>query len=157
MNLPHRTEGRPRGLPLLVYDGDCGFCAGTVRFVERRIKPKCTVSAWQFTDLDAVGVTEQRAQREVLWVTPTGTVYGGSRALAKALLSAGRGWHILGGLLLTAPVRWLSHGVYRLVATNRHKLPGGTAACRVGARPDRLTSTPRAAGPASASEGGGRG
>ncbi|MFG3024745.1 thiol-disulfide oxidoreductase DCC family protein [Streptomyces sp. NPDC048254] len=139
MSLSHRTERRLQHLPLLVYDGDCGFCAGSVRFLKRRIKPKCTVRAWQFSDLDALGVTERRARREVLWVTPTGTVYGGSRALAKALLSAGRGWHILGGLLLTVPVRWLSHGVYRLVAANRHKLPGGTTSCHAGVHPGQPT------------------
>ncbi|MFF2651449.1 thiol-disulfide oxidoreductase DCC family protein [Streptomyces sp. NPDC058045] len=132
MDDPHPTRLRP----LLVYDGDCGFCAASVRFVEHRARPNCTVVAWQFTNLDALGATERRARREVLWVTPTGTVYGGSSALAKALLSGGgRWWHILGGLLLTAPVRPFARGVYRLVAANRHKLPDGTTACRVGAGP----------------------
>ncbi|WP_063895071.1 DUF393 domain-containing protein [Streptomyces sp. Root369] len=149
MNLPHRTEGRLQNLALLLYDGDCGFCARSVQFIKRYVQPKCTFLAWQFTDLTALGVTEQRAQREMLWITPAGTVYGGSRALAKALLSAGRGWRILGALLLTLPVRWLSQGVYRLIANIRHSLPGGTAACSVGARPGRPTQTPHSSDPSS--------
>ncbi|MEW2287803.1 DUF393 domain-containing protein [Streptomyces sp. NPDC047841] len=147
MNLSHRTDGRLPQLSLLVYDGDCGFCTASVRFITRHVRPKCTVSAWQFTDLEALGVTERRAQHEVLWVTPTGTVYGGSQALAKALLSAGPRWHILGGLLLTVPVRWLSHGVYRLVAARRHQLPGGTATCRAGARTGRPAQSSQPAPP----------
>ncbi|MFF3201910.1 thiol-disulfide oxidoreductase DCC family protein [Streptomyces sp. NPDC002962] len=149
MNLPHRTEGRLRHLPLLVYDGDCGFCARSVRFIEHRVKPKCTITAWQFAELHALGVTELRAQREMLWITRSGTVYGGSRALAKALLSAGGGWRILGGLLLTVPLRWLSQGVYRLIAVNRHRLPGSTAACAVGVPPGRPTQTPQPSVPSS--------
>jgi predicted DCC family thiol-disulfide oxidoreductase YuxK len=140
MNPHPRTESRPRQSPLLVYDGDCGFCTSSVRFIERHVKPRCTVTAWQRTDLDALGVTERRAQYEALWVTPAGTVHGGHRAVAKALLSAGRGWRILGALLLTPPVRWLAHGVYRLIADNRHRMPGGTAACSLAG--ERATAGP---------------
>lgn len=131
MNADPRPASRPRKAPLLVYDGDCGFCTASVRFIERRIKPACEVTAWQFTDLDALGVTPLRAQHEALWVTPAGTVHGGAQAVAKALLSAGGGWGILGGSLLTFPVQWPAHLVYRLIADHRHRLPGSTGACAV--------------------------
>jgi predicted DCC family thiol-disulfide oxidoreductase YuxK len=32
-------------------------------------------------------------------------------------------------VLRTPPVRWLAAGVYRLIANNRQRMPGGTAAC----------------------------
>lgn len=118
---------RPR--PVLVYDGDCGFCTTSVRFAQRWVRPRCEAVPWQFADLAALGVTRARAEHEALWVTPAGTVYGGAQAVAKALLSAGGAWPLLGALLTLAPVRWGAHVVYRLIADNRHRMPGGTAAC----------------------------
>ncbi|MFI0240376.1 thiol-disulfide oxidoreductase DCC family protein [Streptomyces sp. NPDC016845] len=120
--------------PALVFDGDCGFCTTSVKFAERWVRPRCEIVPWQFADLDALGTTQERAEYEALWVTPAGTVYGGSRAVAKALLSAGGAWPVLGALLTLPPVSWAAHGVYRLIAENRHRLPGGTAACAVAGR-----------------------
>ncbi|MFI9122385.1 thiol-disulfide oxidoreductase DCC family protein [Streptomyces bikiniensis] len=124
-----------RSRPVLVYDGDCGFCTMAANFAERRVRPRCEIVPWQFTDLDGLGVTPERAAYEVLWVTPSGAVDGGARAVAKALLSAGGVWAPLGGVLLLPGVRWVARGVYRLVATHRHRLPGGTHACTVPRRP----------------------
>ncbi|MFG2140073.1 thiol-disulfide oxidoreductase DCC family protein [Streptomyces sp. NPDC048650] len=118
-----------RKQPVLVYDGDCAFCTSSVRFAERRLRPRCTATPWQFTDLDALGISGQRAEHEVLWVTPAGDVYGGAQAVAKLLLSAPGGWPLVGAVLTLPPARWAAHGVYRLIARNRHRLPGGTAAC----------------------------
>ncbi|WP_336321950.1 DUF393 domain-containing protein [Streptomyces lavendofoliae] len=126
-----------RTRPVLVYDGDCGFCTACVAFVERRLRPDCDIVPSQRADLAALGVTPERAGHEALWVTPAGEVYGGARAVAKILLRSGRGWAPLGALLLVPPLRWAAHGAYRLVADNRRRLPGGTAACAVPApRPD---------------------
>ncbi|MEU8780138.1 DUF393 domain-containing protein [Streptomyces sp. NPDC048637] len=118
-----------RRQPVLVYDGDCAFCTSSVQFAERRLRPRCAATPWQFTDLAKLGVSRQRAEHEVLWVTPTGSVHGGAQAVAKLLLSAHRGWPVVGALLTLPPVRWAAHGVYRLIAHNRHRMPGGTAAC----------------------------
>ncbi|MFE0380518.1 thiol-disulfide oxidoreductase DCC family protein [Streptomyces inhibens] len=118
-----------RRQPVLVYDGDCAFCTSSVRFAERRLRPRCEAAPWQFTDLEKLGVTQQRAEHEVLWVTPNGSVHGGAQAVAKLLLSAHGGWPLVGALLTLPPVRWFARGVYRVVANNRQKMPGGTPAC----------------------------
>ncbi|MEU1077054.1 MULTISPECIES: DUF393 domain-containing protein [unclassified Streptomyces] len=118
-----------RNQPVLVFDGDCGFCSTSVRFAERRLQPRCETIPWQFADLQALGVASTRAEHEVLWVTPLGVVYGGAQAVAKALMSAGGGWSLAGALLMLPPMRWAAHSAYRLVANNRHRMPGGTAAC----------------------------
>ncbi|MEU9098572.1 DUF393 domain-containing protein [Streptomyces sp. NPDC048361] len=131
-----------RTRPVLVYDGDCAFCSTCVNFAERRLRPRCESVPWQFADLDVLGVTQQRAEHEVLWVTPTGAVYGGAQGVAKLLLSSGGGWSVLGALLTLPPARWIAHGVYRLVADHRDRMPGGTPACalpadrRPAARPE---------------------
>lgn len=116
-------------LSVLVYDGDCAFCATSVSHLMRHLRPKCTVTAWQFTDLDALGVTQQRAEHELLYILPTGTVYGGAQAVAKLLLRAGGIWAWPGGLLTLPPVRWIAHGVYRAIATHRDRMPGGSPMC----------------------------
>jgi predicted DCC family thiol-disulfide oxidoreductase YuxK len=89
----------------------------------------CAVVPWQGADLDSVGTTAERAQQEVLWVPRTGDVVGGARAMAAALRAAGPGWALLGRLLQLPLVRVLADRVYRVVAANRMRLPGGTAAC----------------------------
>jgi predicted DCC family thiol-disulfide oxidoreductase YuxK len=125
---------RPRPRPVLVYDGDCGFCAACVRFVRRRVRPNADITAWQDADLDSLGVTADRAGREVLWITPVGTVYGGAQAVARLLLRAGGVWAPLGAVLTLPGVRGIAAAVYRTVADHRGQLPGGTAACSVGGR-----------------------
>ncbi|NYI05035.1 thiol-disulfide oxidoreductase DCC family protein [Allostreptomyces psammosilenae] len=126
-----------RSRPVLVYDGDCGFCTRAARFAEARVRPDAEITPWQFTDLAALDagrglVTEERARHEVLWVATDGRVYGGAQAVARALLAgraARRAWAVPGALLTLPPIRWAAAGVYRLIAVNRHRMPGGTAAC----------------------------
>jgi predicted DCC family thiol-disulfide oxidoreductase YuxK len=125
--------------PVLLYDGDCAFCSSSVRFAERHLEPsRWEAVPFQFADLAALSaftgglVTEERAAREVLWITPHGAVHGGAQAAARLLLRTRRPlWSALGALLTLAPVRPLAAGVYRWVAANRYRLPGGTPACAV--------------------------
>ncbi len=126
------ARSRPR--PVLVYDGDCGFCTACVRFARRRVRPDADTTAWQDADLAALGVTADRAGREVLWVTPVGAVHGGAQAVARLLLRAGGVWAPLGAVLTLPGARWIAAAVYRVVADHRGRLPGGTAACAVGGR-----------------------
>lgn len=120
-----------RTRPVLVFDGDCAFCTTSVVFAERWLRPHCDVTPWQRGDLPSLGVDRQRAEYEVLWVTPVGKVYGGAQAVTKLLLGSGGGWTVLGGLLCLPPLRWAAHWAYRLVANNRERMPGGTPACAV--------------------------
>jgi predicted DCC family thiol-disulfide oxidoreductase YuxK len=114
--------------PVLLYDGDCGFCTASVRFVERHIPTTAELVAYQFADLDTLGTTAERAGAEVLWVAGE-RIAGGAQAVARLLVDAGGAWRPLGLLLRLPPIRWLAAGVYHLVTVNRHRLPGGTPAC----------------------------
>jgi predicted DCC family thiol-disulfide oxidoreductase YuxK len=129
-------EGEPVQRPALVYDGDCGFCTRSAAVARRVLPADCAVVPWQGADLASVGTTVERAQQEVLWVPRTGDVVGGARAVAAALRAAGSGWAVLGRLLQLPLVRALADRVYRVVAANRMRLPGGTAACALPPRPD---------------------
>lgn len=129
--------------PVLVYDGDCGVCTRCVQFVEQRLPVQPSIQAWQHADLPALGLTRAQAEHAVQWVEPNGAVSSGAVAVARLLLACGGAWSLLGRLLLTPPVSWLGAGLYRVVADNRSRLPGGTPACsmpahlRPGAGKDR--------------------
>jgi predicted DCC family thiol-disulfide oxidoreductase YuxK len=113
----------------LIYDGDCAFCTTCVQWIERHLGTQADLVAWQFTDLPALGVPQARAEHEVVWLGTDGRVDGGAQAIASLLIDSGRLWRIPGTVMRVIPIRWLAHLVYRLVADNRHRLPGGTAAC----------------------------
>jgi predicted DCC family thiol-disulfide oxidoreductase YuxK len=113
---------------VLVFDGDCAFCTSSVRVLER-IGPDAEIVAWQLADLAELGVTEQQAAAALQWVEVDGTVRSGHEAIAAALGTAGRSWKIAGRILLLPGISSLAARIYRLVAENRHRLPGGTPAC----------------------------
>ena len=70
----------------------------------------------------------------VQWVEVNGAVRSGHEAIAAALGSAGRGWKIAGRVILLPGIAWVAARAYRLVAENRHRLPGGTPACGTSSR-----------------------
>ncbi|WP_329499781.1 DUF393 domain-containing protein [Kitasatospora herbaricolor] len=128
--------------PVLVFDGDCAFCTTCVNAAERYPRQTLASGGWeavpfQFADLAELDaraggrgeVTRERAEREVLWVTPDGRVYAGAQAVARLLMRSGGAWAYLGGVLALAPVRPVAAAVYRWVAANRGLMPGGTPAC----------------------------
>jgi predicted DCC family thiol-disulfide oxidoreductase YuxK len=118
------------GTPTLLYDGDCGFCQRSVDLA-KRLGTTARVLPWQAADLAAFGTTPERAGHELLWV-------------ARLLTDCGGPWRLAGALLRLPPLSWLAHLLYRLVAGNRHRLPGGTAACVLPAA-DRPRPRPQAA------------
>ena len=99
-----------RHRPVLVYDGDCGFCTTCVHLLER-IGPDAEIVAWQLT------------------------VRSGHEAVAAVLDTAGRIWRIAGRALLLPGISWVAARAYRLIADNRYRLPGGTPACAVTREP----------------------
>ncbi len=125
-----------RAHPVLVYDGDCAFCTTCVRLLER-IGPEAEIVAWQLTDLAGLGLTEERASAAVQWVEIDGTVRSGHEAIAAALSTAGGIWALAGRALLSPGLSPIAASTYRLVADNRHRLPGGTPACAVGPQETR--------------------
>ncbi|WP_216870854.1 thiol-disulfide oxidoreductase DCC family protein [Modestobacter excelsi] len=121
--------------PTLVFDGDCAFCTRSAEVARRLLPADVRVEPWQFLDLAALGTTAARARHEVLWIGRDGGVdggvAGGAPAVALALRAAGLPWSPIGVLLSLPPLRWAAPVLYRLIADNRYRLPGGTAACRV--------------------------
>ncbi|HEX6419031.1 MAG TPA: DUF393 domain-containing protein [Acidimicrobiales bacterium] len=123
------TTVRRTDRAVFLYDGDCAFCTACAQFVERRIPTRAAMTPWQFADLAALGVAQAEVEDAVVWVAPGEPRVTGPDAFARLFQDAGSWWRPLGWALGRPPVRWLAWPVYRLVARNRHRLPGGTAAC----------------------------
>ncbi|HET7476004.1 MAG TPA: DCC1-like thiol-disulfide oxidoreductase family protein [Dermatophilaceae bacterium] len=120
--------------PVLVFDGDCGFCTASARWIVRYVNrpPRYAVAPWQHLDLDSLGLTAPQCDAAVQWVGRDGARASGHAAIAAALRHGHPVWRVP-GLVITAPaVSWLAERVYTWVAGHRYLLPGGTPACRVG-------------------------
>jgi predicted DCC family thiol-disulfide oxidoreductase YuxK len=127
--------------PTFVFDGDCAFCSSCARFIERRIHTPARVEAWQRVDLAGLALTADECAEAVQWVGADGTTAAGPAAIARLLRQAtGAGgrllWRPAGAVLGTRPGLALTWPAYRWVARNRHRLPGGTAACALPRRTD---------------------
>jgi predicted DCC family thiol-disulfide oxidoreductase YuxK len=130
----HASEQSGAHRPVFLYDGDCAFCTSCARFIERHIPTSAEVTPWQFADLDALRVSQDDAEASVQWIDRRAdrpASVAGPAAIARLLVDAGSYWRPLGLLLDWRPVRWVAGPAYRLIARNRHRLPGGTAACRL--------------------------
>jgi predicted DCC family thiol-disulfide oxidoreductase YuxK len=130
-------------LPVLVYDGDCAFCSTSVRWLESRFPRSFSAVPYQRTDLAALGLTERQCHERVRWIgdvtAPVTSAESGARAVGALLRRGGSDRRGLlgavsrgaGRLTTVPPASWLAEGGYRLVAANRHRLPGGTPTCRL--------------------------
>lgn len=134
-----------RTVPWVIYDGDCAFCSLSSGWLQRLLHnghiPDVVRIPWQFVDLASAGIEPGRPQQEALWLALDGHVYGGARAVAQWLRYRG-GAFIVAGALMDAPlVAPLADAMYRLIAANRHRLPGGTATCAMVPPPDARPQT----------------
>jgi len=107
-----------------VYDADCAFCTRFAAWSGPAVP-------WQEVDLERAGATVTQVTTAAGWLVDDRIVAWGSEAIAASLVQRG-GWAGIGGRLLRLPVvRVAADLVYRVVARNRHLMPGGTAACRI--------------------------
>ena len=129
-NLPAPT---PVGTRILEFDGDCGFCTKSARWIERRLPASSgvTVAPWQQLDLDALRLTRQDVTDAAWFIEPDGTRRRGHLAIAAALRAIGGAWAVVGRVLTWPVVSQVGAVVYRLVSRYRYRLPGSTPACKV--------------------------
>ena len=87
------------------------------------------IEPWQSLDLAALNLTSAQCETAVQWVDAQGAISSANIAISRLLVSAGSGWRILGFVLMFPGIRQVSAVVYRWVAKNRDRMPGGTAQC----------------------------
>lgn len=115
----------------LIFDGDCGFCTSSANFAVEHSKVKLEAVPYQWSALEKFGLTEVETQKKV-YLNVAGQNYAGHKGVAK-LLRLQPNWllKIIGVLAIIPPISLISAGLYFLTAKYRHKLPGGTPACKL--------------------------
>ena len=120
---------------VLLYDGTCGFCAGSVQFVLRHERPGGERTLRFATLEGALGDEARRAHPElagvdsVIWLEPgTGRVLVRSEAALAVAAYLGGPWRVLAALGRLVPRR-LRDAAYDLIARNRYRIAGRVEAC----------------------------
>ena len=127
-----RTTAAAETIPapaVLVFDGDCGFCTWSADRLRRWSTSGLHVVAWQDADLDRLGLTPAQCAEAVQLVAGAQRFSGG-QAVGQALVRCRQPARAAGAVVLLPPLAPLVSRVYRLVAANRYRLPGASAACR---------------------------
>ena len=116
---------------VLIFDGDCGFCTSTSNFIKAKTSVPMEIHPWQFIDVSEYGLTQAQVAAKVYFIVE-GTAYSGHEAFAQILIAQLNGFiRAIGHILMAPPISWLARPGYSLVARFRHKLPGGTPACKL--------------------------
>ena len=117
--------------PVLIFDGDCGFCTTTANWIEKSSLTPVEIQPYQWAKLAKFGLTEQEAAAKVQLVVGS-KVFAGHHCMAKLLLIQPNALlKLLGAVMVMPGIDPISAKVYDWVAANRHKLPGGTPACKL--------------------------
>jgi predicted DCC family thiol-disulfide oxidoreductase YuxK len=115
----------------LIFDGDCAFCTKSVTWGLKNLSAFPNPLPFQDLDPKTYGLTDNDV-RKAVWLISGSTVLSGARAVAWILKGQKNTfWRWLGKLIDLRPVRPIAALGYRLVANNRHRLPGATAECKV--------------------------
>lgn len=131
-SMDREVPERQLEMPVLLFDGSCGFCTALVHWLDPRLERRTRLLPWQAADLQALSLTEDEARRSVWWIEPGGPRFHSEAAVAQALIACRGIWRRI-GLALQAPgIRTLAAVCYRLVARMRHRLPGTAPACGEG-------------------------
>ena len=118
-----------RELAVLIYDGDCAFCNRSLQFGLKNLAWFPKHKAFQHLPNKAFGLNRVDFESSI-WIVGSEAKFSGHRAAAWILLQQKNPLHrCLGALIeIAGPFSKLA---YEWVAKNRHRLPGGTAACEL--------------------------
>lgn len=113
---------RPPRIPVVLFDGDCGFCTAQAR----RLAAPGKVSLRSFREEAALaafpGLSLEECLREMKLVDRQGRVYGGAEAIARAFILGRPFLGRVAQLYYVPGVRWVADRIYAWVARNRFRL-----------------------------------
>jgi len=118
-----------RAQPMLVYDGECGFCARSVQFILRheRRHDLLFVPRESPVGKDLRRRFHLEGVESMLWIAnDEAAIESGAVLNAARYVGGVWRWLAAAGMLVPAPVR---NWAYRLIARNRRRLSSGAASC----------------------------
>ena len=113
------TERPPGRRPLLLFDGDCGFCRFWVARWEATTRGRVDFAPAQQKASRFPQVTEEAWKHSVQLVTPEGVVYGGAEAVFCTLAFAPERRWMLAVYRRLPGARPVSEAAYRVVEDHR--------------------------------------
>ena len=120
---------------ILIYDGDCQFCRLSLDFGIRNLSKFPEFAAYQRIEPSKFGLSAADVSSQVWLVEPLPSLakpLGGHLAVAHILMDQAQFyWRWLGFFMKTPPFSFIAALVYKWVAKNRHRLPGGSRACKL--------------------------
>jgi predicted DCC family thiol-disulfide oxidoreductase YuxK len=129
---PNQPPASAEGRGIVLFDGTCAFCEGSVKFIARRdpagyFRFGASQSPQAATLLARYGLARDTARSLIL--LEDGNAYLRSTASLRIAARLTFPWSLLrAGLLVPRPLR---DGVYRIVAALRHRLAGSSNACEI--------------------------
>lgn len=120
---------------VLIYDGDCRFCQLSLDFGIKNLRIFPQYVAFQRINPEDFALTKEQVQSQI-WLAeklPSRRAAVGGHLAAGAILrlQPSRFLRLVGWLSMTPPTSWVASWVYKFIAVNRHRLPGGTKACKL--------------------------
>jgi predicted DCC family thiol-disulfide oxidoreductase YuxK len=120
---------------VLIYDGDCQFCQLSLEFGIKNLRIFPPYVAFQKINPQDFGLSEKQVRSQI-WLAqkaPANTSALGGHLAAGAILKLqpSRLLRFLGWLASTPPTSWAASLLYKVIAANRHRLPGGSRACKI--------------------------
>ena len=106
-------------LPLMIYDGDCGFCCATVERWRAATDPKIHYAPYQEIAAQIPQVERNEFQRAVHFIGTDGTLFRGAEAVFRAMAHCGRKRWLLWLYSALPAFAVAAELFYRLVAANR--------------------------------------
>lgn len=113
----------------MIYDGDCGFCSSTIRFLEKTNEKGPPFSPYQNSDLESYFLSAKICVEAIQYVDKFGNISSGALAFADYFKDSPFPWKAIGYVLHLPGVKFISDVVYRWVAKNRYFFPGGSHNC----------------------------
>jgi predicted DCC family thiol-disulfide oxidoreductase YuxK len=105
----------------IVYDGTCGFCARTARWLKARdTRGRIAVEYAQAEGCRTrFGLTLEETDRAAWAIDRTGRRWEGPAAINRALRQLGGLWPLIGALYGAPPIAWLEDRAYVWISRNR--------------------------------------
>jgi len=118
--------------PVLLFDGDCGFCRDWVRRLQRWDR-RDAIDYVPSQERERIAglppLREDALARAIHLVAPDGTVTAGARTLPVLGRYLPSGW-LLRAVVAFPGALWIGDRVYAWVARRRHRLGCGSESCR---------------------------
>ena len=116
----------------LLYDGDCGFCTKSALFAKSRLAKDLDIITWQSVDdLKKYDLSVNDVTKRAYFIDDENKAIGGSKAIFSVGKLMKNPWRLIAKFLSLPIFSWITETVYKLVAKNRHHMPGSTQSCRI--------------------------